>query len=155
MSNIIKHIPLDKVTIDRLEELFNDSLKMTFNGEQCILRFNPHHTGYAYTTVGGIKYPVHRIVKAVAAGNNNPELVVDHLCRNRSCIRPAHLEFVTVSENIRRGTAWLHWLGQTECKQGHSLDNAHIRKNGTKVCRPCHARRERSRRKLLKEASHA
>ena len=32
-------------------------------------------------------------------------LVIDHLCRNRSCINPAHLEPVTTAENIRRGEA--------------------------------------------------
>jgi hypothetical protein len=42
---------------------------------------------------------------------------IDHLCRNRACCNPPHLELVTYGENNRR--AWAARPVQTKCKQGH------------------------------------
>ena len=46
---------------------------------------------------------VHRIVYEQLVGPIPDGLVIDHLCRNRSCCNPAHLEPVTMAENVRRG----------------------------------------------------
>ena len=50
-------------------------------------------------------------------------LVIDHLCRVRACVNPAHLEAVSNAENIRRGehpSGSAHWNGQkTHCKHDH------------------------------------
>ena len=59
---------------------------------------------------------------------------VDHLCRNRSCASPFHLEAITLQENRkRRGEAITH------CKQGHEFnkENTTFRKDGTRTCRAC------------------
>lgn len=40
------------------------------------------------------------------------EFQIDHLCRNRSCVNPSHLELVTSRENTRRGNAGLHNKGK-------------------------------------------
>lgn len=63
-------------------------------------------------------------------------LVIDHLCRNPSCVNPDHLEPVTRLENARRG---LKGALRTHCKYGHPLDDAntyHARGN-RRVCRTC------------------
>lgn len=54
--------------------------------------------GYGRIKNDGKYWPVHWIMK----GKPKAGLEVDHLCRNRSCVRPSHLEYVTRQENLRR-----------------------------------------------------
>lgn len=71
---------------------------------------------------------------------------LDHLCRNRLCVRWDHLEAVTRGENTRRGQHPLAVAGRTNvCPQGHSLDNAYLRSNGRRLCRTCNDRRNSER----------
>ena len=85
-------------------------------------------------------------------------LEIDHLCRNRACVNPAHLEPVTREENLRR--ALLHQRSRprprrelTHCRNGHPYDgdNTYVNpKRGGKICRICSAaaqKRSRQRRK--------
>lgn len=71
-------------------------------------------------------------------------LHIDHLCRNRACFNPYHLEAVTQQENIRRGDAGINNRIKTHCAKGHPFDerNTIIAKTsrGTKArrCRTCH-----------------
>lgn len=46
-------------------------------------------------------------------------MVIDHLCRNRCCVNPDHLEVVTMSENVNRGMMPQINLSKTHCPQGH------------------------------------
>lgn len=68
---------------------------------------------------------------------------VDHLCRVRHCVNPAHLEAVTLQENRRRrhhatGTATVNGR-KTHCIHGHPFSEANLRilKSGERVCRTC------------------
>lgn len=60
--------------------------------------------GYGRTSVAGKAVAVHRAAYEVLVGPIPEGLTLDHLCRNRACYNPAHLEPVTLSENVRR--AW-------------------------------------------------
>lgn len=86
-------------------------------------------------------------------------LAIDHLCRNRRCVNPEHLEEVTLGENILRGEGIAAKnKRKTHCLRGHEFDtdNLSVRfsEKGLKVrrCRKCmrmRTRRMRARHKLL------
>lgn len=61
---------------------------------------------------------------------------LDHLCRDRRCVNPDHLEPVTHGENIRRG---LSGQLRTVCKRGHELvpPNLYVSPGGKRTCRTC------------------
>lgn len=78
-------------------------------------------TGYGRVRWEGKVWQAHRLTYSLTAGEPGPEL--DHLCRNRACVNPAHMEPVSHAENIRRGE-WSEGarrarMRRTECANGH------------------------------------
>lgn len=62
------------------------------------------HNGYGAIMVDGRKKrKAHRVVYEALVGPIPAGLDLDHLCRARNCVRPAHMEPVTRSQNLRRG----------------------------------------------------
>lgn len=73
---------------------------------------------------GVIKNPngttlAHRLLFEMLKGPIPAGLVIDHLCRNRACVNPAHMEPVTTLENIRRGDQGRWAKAKTHCPHGH------------------------------------
>ncbi len=86
----------------------------------------------------------HRITYAALVGEIASGAQIDHLCRNRSCCNPSHLESVTQRVNIDRGENYIAInRAKTHCLRGHVLagENLIIRKrtSGTcyRSCREC------------------
>jgi hypothetical protein len=88
----------------------------------------------------------HVVAYEVWVGPIAEGLELDHLCRNRSCVNPAHLEPVTHRENMRRSISPPgKWQMRTHCERGHEFSGANliIRGDGARQCRTC--KRERGR----------
>lgn len=82
---------------------------------------------------------VHRLIFAAYYGRIPEGMELDHRCRSRACVNPAHLDLVTHRENILRGTSpSAHQAAQTHCKRGHLFDDANTIVSGRKRrCRIC------------------
>lgn len=105
----------------------------------------------------GIFYPTsddrwlaHRWSFTQSRGPIPEGLELDHLCRNRACVNPDHLEPVTGAENTRRGV-----LARPTCKYGHDKADQYItsRRDGRidRHCRPCQQARTAAYRKRKRE----
>src|SRR5699024_1617461 len=89
----------------------------------------------------------HRVSYETFAGPIPEGLDLDHLCRNRSCVNPEHLEPVTRSENLRRSPLMARGQDKTHCPHGHeySPENTRITKAGARACRTCERKRNRDK----------
>ncbi|MGH3029279.1 MAG: HNH endonuclease signature motif containing protein [Gaiellaceae bacterium] len=112
-----------------------------------------HPKGYGHFWSGGRVGGAHRWAYEYFVGPIPEGLTIDHLCRNRRCVNPVHLEAVSNRENIRREEAGANLRREspdqlappTHCKRGHPLsgNNLYVRPNGSRHCRAC--ARERTR----------
>jgi hypothetical protein len=95
--------------------------------------------GYGSLGVLGTTEYAHRHSYKRLVGEIPDGMQLDHLCRVRCCVNPAHLEAVTQQENLRRGEAGAHNAAKTHCPSGHpySGDNLRYARNMSRICRAC------------------
>lgn len=117
------------------------------NEEGCLIWQGSKTTnGYAYVGPNQMgTRTVHVLMWMHMHGEKTPGLTLDHLCRNRDCINPEHLELVTHAENCRRGVARCAKL--TECHRGHPfVEGNFYLVGGRRVCKACNTIRLREYR---------
>lgn len=95
--------------------------------------------GYGCVAVRGKSQLAHRVSYELLAGPIPTGLHIDHLCLNKRCINPAHLEPVTPLENTRRA---LDVRGRDRCVNGHPMAGLNLvirHRNGWeyRTCRMC------------------
>lgn len=124
------------------------------------------YEGYGRFAAKGVSKKAHRwsaIIAGQAVADSNP---VDHMCRNRACVNPAHLRPVSWRENAIENSVAVTAINASKsfCSRGHPLEGPHIRikvkRDGVeRVCRLCHAEncrasRRRAKAALAKGSSH-
>lgn len=110
--------------------------------------------GYGAISVRGETKMAHRVVYEREVGPIPAGMQIDHLCRNKACVNPAHLEPVTGSENCLRAAPFHPGSvrkpvrkPKTHCKRGHEYAGANIYlyRNGRRQCLTCEKMRQAKR----------
>lgn len=119
--------------------------------------------GYGIIRFNHKNLRVHRVSYELQKNQIPDGMVLDHLCRNKKCVNPEHLEVVTHKENTMRGNGVsVVNMKKTHCPQGHEYtkENTYIRPNSKKHDRQCLSCRNKTnlgwrkyynKRKSLKE----
>lgn len=131
-----------------LSKRFTQKVEITptcWNWKACITK-----DGYGYfRTENGMSF-AHRVAYEHHHGIKiKSGLEIDHLCRNRKCVNPAHLEVVTKYENWIRGFSFskINKM-KTHCLRGHPLsgDNLGVGNKRPRVCKACDRLRHRHKK---------
>lgn len=116
-----------------------------------------YRNGYGAFYFNGRTNCAHRAAYEMFVGPISPGLVIDHLCRNRACVNPIHLEPVTQYVNLHRSPITLNSLkaAQTHCVHGHEFtpENTWYRCKGKgRYCKTCWKARAEVRK--ARECTH-
>lgn len=108
---------------------------------------------------GSLNYAGHRLAHRASytalvgeiPGTYPTGLTVDHLCRNRACVNPSHMELVTRGENTLRGdTTSGNKKRSTHCDKGHEYSRS-SRSDGKRVCITCKREKGRDHQRALRD----
>ena len=106
--------------------------------------------GYGYEHFEGRTLKAHRISAILHGLEVPPRMHVDHICRNRACINPAHLRVVTPAQNTLENSVAVTALNaaKTHCVHGHQLTEGNLTANalkkGWRSCAECTRRRNKA-----------
>lgn len=131
-------MPRARREIVRLREILERAMERGIEkGSRCWIWKGPQsRTGYGKVM---ITISAHRLAYLLKYDSIEPGLVLDHLCRNRTCVNPAHMEAVTAKTNVRRG----HGLASINaakkaCPQGHPYNEENTCfSGGRRYCLAC------------------
>lgn len=129
---------MDNYDIATINRLAQKTVKL--EDECCWPWVGTTKKGYGLIYYRGRNHTAHRIAYLLNVSREIDGLHIDHLCANRWCVNPNHLEAVTRRENIIRGVSPVGMnYRKTECLRGHSLADAYINAKGGRVCKTCSA----------------
>lgn len=102
--------------------------------------------GYGIFNIKEKGYRTHRLTYSLFIGNADVNLLIDHICRNRSCCNPEHLRLVTHKENVTENSESVASINKNRinCKNGHEF-------NDKRRCKTCLKERSAKRRLKLKD----
>jgi len=132
-----------------LLERFSDSVQRT---DSCWLWTGScDKDGYGRFKINSRYVRAGRFAYQMAHGSIPDGAQLDHLCRNKPCVKPDHLEPVSNKVNQQRGL----WGMRSVCAQGHAYTpaNTYFRPNGRRDCRACIRQRVRTYRQRAKVAA--
>lgn len=118
----------------------------------CWLWMGPiNRDGYGKFTVRRITVAAHRFAYQELISPIPDGLTIDHLCKHRNCVNPAHMEPVTMRENLLRGdTIQARNHKKTHCLNGHPFDDKNtIWFYGWRQCRECLINRKAAKRRAM------
>lgn len=125
--------------------------------DACWLWTSALTNGYGRISIEGRSVGAHRWSYEQLVGPIPDGLQLDHLCRVRNCVNPAHLEPVTGRENCRRGVIAefnkARAAERTACPQGHEFteENTYLpAAGGGRKCRICQRRWSRDRQRRIR-----
>jgi len=119
-----------------------------------------NNNGYGSFRINGKPIGSHRFAYEMNYGKIPEGLVIDHLCKNHSCVNPEHLEAVTQQENCTRGLSGKHGnqrkgsehpeSKKTHCPKGHEYnqENTYRDPKGHRFCKSCRREVDRKRYSL-------
>lgn len=147
----VEYLTVSRLTIKEVTRLFN---KIAIDLESGCWNWlgAKDEDGYGFFAVNHHQTRVHRIVHAWAIGPVPKGVAarkfaqVDHLCRNKSCCNPVHLELVTQRVNVARGSSPIaDSMKRTNCIYGHPLTA--VKNNPRRrECKTCDSLRHKARR---------
>lgn len=141
MADHINQLPPKKT----LHEIFWQRVEKT---QTCWLwKGTLRKDGYGVLCYKYKRHFVHRLSLEINNTKLIKDLEIDHLCRVRNCVNPAHLEQVTIKENNLRGIGLAAQNARKNyCKRGHEFtkENTYLYKS-SRTCRICQNNRAKTR----------
>lgn len=95
--------------------------------------------GYGHFWHNGRMEGAHRFAWKEANGPIPEGMTIDHLCKVRHCVNPAHMDVVTLKENLRRSDGACAINGRkTHCSRGHPFDDVNTGQwRNERYCKAC------------------
>lgn len=156
MKSITLARPIPELTNKDLRKFL---VRINFGNKCWYWKGGKKEKGYGEFFVQRDYYLAHRVSYEIFRKEKIPlDMVIDHLCKNKSCVIPSHLEVVTAKENCFRGTFGSAINSKkTHCIRDHEFTkgNTYYTKIGYRGCRLCRTKYMRlycrERRKRIRE----